>query len=357
MKTPGGEGEEDVIEISKPFALSTNPGSKLTLRSRGILQSNVMYLHVPNVVMNDGSEISLWIARNNAYDFRSARSITGTLHVDASESNPAIFRVMAYFSDLVRTNAMTMVGSGGFKYTRQSGQADGIVWATGDNSGFTGPVAVWDMDGMTNRAMYLHVASSENIGGNPETFKEKGLQLHSVQLFVHGDVVLAPNRGFYVSSNSVVNVDAEKTFTSPTAVGFTEGTTLDKDGTSAMNVVGWTTGTIAVNEGTLNIEGATVSNGVAATTVDIGTITYTVAGDVALTVTGDGEALPYANYTNVLLRSESALPADFADKVRIVNDHAFTVPPRLKVSAIVLDDGKTLALEAKKRKGLVLIFR
>ena len=78
---------------------------------------------------------------------------------------------------------------------------------------------------------------------------------------------------------------------------------------------------------------------------------------MSLTVTGDGERLPFANYTNVLLRSESALPAGFADKVLIVNDHAFTVPRSLKVSAIVLDDGKTLAIEAKKRKGLVLNFK
>ncbi len=350
LNTPTGDVSTDL------YALSTNPGSTLTVRSGGTFQSNVIYAHVPNIVLNDSAGIVLYIARNAASNYRSARSITGNLQINASEDNPAFFRVQAYYSDLVRTNAMTMAGSGGFKYTRQNGGADGIVWATGDNSGFTGPVAVRDMDTKNNMRMFLHVTSSENIGGNPETYKEKGLQLHSAQLCVHGNVALAPNRGFYVSSNSVVNVDSGMSFSSSNAVRFTDGTSLTKIGAGAMNVVGWTNGTIAVNAGTLNISGATFTGGAATKKVDIGAISYDNAANITLTVTGDGEPLPFANATNVLVEAESALSAGFAEKVRIVNDNAFTVSSRLKTGLIVID-GTKLALETKKRKGTVLIVR
>ena len=350
LKTPTGDVSTDL------YALSTNPGSTLTVRSGGIFQSNVIYAHVPNIVLNDSSGIVLYIARNNSSNYRSARSITGNLQVNASEDNPAFIRVQAYYSDLVRTNAMTMTGSGALRYTRQNGGADGIIWATGDNSGFTGPVAVRDMDGKDNKRMFLHVTSSENIGGNPETYKEKGLELWSSQLQVHGSVVLGSNRGLYVSSNSVVNVDSGKTFTTSNAVKFTDGTTLAKTGAGAFDVVGWTNGTIAVNAGTLNISGATFANGAATKKVEIGAISYDNSANVTLTVTGDGAPLPYACATNVLLEAESALPVGFAEKVRIVNDNAFTVPARLKTSFIVID-GTKLAIEAKKRMGTLLIVR
>ena len=182
------------------------------------------------------------------------------------------------------------------------------------------------------------------------------MQLHSAQLLVHGDVALGSNRGFYVSSNSVVNVDSGKSFTSPNAVVFTEGTTLSKTGAGTMSVPGWTSGTVAVNAGALNLAGATFANGAAGTPVAIGGIEYAGGATVTLTVTGDGSELPFANATNVLVEAESALPAGFAGKIRIVNDNAFTVPSRLKTKLVVVD-GTKLALETEKRKGTVLVVR
>ena len=41
-----------------------------------------------------------------------------------------------------------------------------------------------------------------------------------------------------------------------------------------MKVPGWTTGTVAVNAGTLNLVGATFANGAAGTPVSIGGIEY-----------------------------------------------------------------------------------
>ena len=351
MKTPTGGTDPTLFE----FAAAAD--STLTIGSGGTLESDVMYLHVPHLVLKDNATLHMWIANNTSSAFRSARSVTGTLHIDASESSPAVIMSRAHFSDSVRTNAMDMVGSGGVYYTRSSAAGtDGVFWATGDNSGFTGPVAVKDATNKTDQKMFLHVKSSENIGGNPETYKEKGLELHSAQLCVHGDVALGQNRGFYVSSNSVVNVDSGKTFTSSNAVGFASGTTLAKTGAGTLDVPGWTNGTIAVNAGTLNLTGATFASGAATAKVDIGGIEYASGTTVKLTVTGDGAVLPFDNVTNVLIEAESALPAGFAEKVQIVNDNAFTVSAGLKTKLIVID-GTKLALEAKKRKGTMLIVR
>ena len=55
-------------------------------------------------------------------------------------------------------------------------------------------------------------------------------------------------------------------------------------------------------------------------------------------------------------RTESALPAGFAGKVRVVNDNAFTVPSRLKTRLVVVD-GVKFALETKKSKGFMLIVK
>lgn len=351
MKTPTG-GTDPAL-----FAFATAADSILTIGSGGTLESDVMYLHVPHLVLKDNATLHMWIANNNASAFRSARSVTGTLHIDASESSPAVIMSRAHYSDSVRTNAMDMVGSGGVYYTRSSAAGtDGVFWATGDNSAFTGPVAVKDATSKTDKKMYLHVTSSENIGGNPEMYKEKGLELHSAQLCVHGDVALGQNRGFYVSSNSVVNVDSGKTFTSSNAVGFASSTTLSKTGAGTLDVPGWTTGTIAVDAGTLNLTGATFASGAATAQVDIGGIEYASGATVKLTVTGDGAELPFDNVTNVLIEAERALPAGFAEKVQIVNDNAFTVSAGLKTKLIVID-GTKLALEAKKRKGTMLIVR
>lgn len=350
-KTPDGGLSTDL------YAISTHPDSTVTVRSGGCFQSNVMYAHVPNLVLESGATLHFWIANNTSAAFRSARSVAGTLHIEAPESNPAVIMSRGHFSDPVRTNAMDMVGSGAVYYTRYSGAGtDGIFYATGDNSGFTGPLAVKDAASKTDKRMFLHVSSSENIGGNPEAYTEKGFELHSAQLMVHGDVALGSNRGFYVSSNSVVNVDSGKSFTSPNAVVFTEGTTLSKTGAGTMSVPGWTSGTVAVNAGALNLVGATFANGAAETPVAIGGIEYAGGATVTLTVTGDGSELPFANATNVLIEAESALPAGFAGKVRVVNDNAFTVPSRLKTKFVVVD-GTKLVLETEKRKGTVLIVR
>lgn len=339
------------------YAFSTHPDSILTVRTGGWFQSKVMYAYVPNLVLEGGATLLFQVANNSGAAFRSARSVAGTLRIDAPESNPAVLMSRGHYSDPVRTNAMDMVGSGAVYYTRSSAAGtDGIFYATGDNSGFTGPLAVKDAASKTDKKMFLHVSSSENIGGNPEAYTEKGLELHSAQLLVHGDVVLGSNRGFYISSNSVVNVDSGKSFTSPNAVVLTEGTTLSKAGAGTMKVPGWTTGKVAVNAGTLNISGATFTGGAATKKVDIGAISYDNAANITLTVTGDGEPLPFANATNILVEAESALPAGFAEKVRIFNDNAFTVSSRLKTGLIVID-GTKLALETKKRKGTILIVR
>ena len=351
VKTPDGGISTDL------YAISTHPDSTVTVRSGGCFQSNVMYAYVPNLVLESGATLHFWIANNTSAAFRSARSVAGTLHIEAPESNPAVIMSRGHFSDPIRTNAMDMVGSGAVYYTRYSGAGtDGIFYATGDNSGFTGPLAVKDASSKTDKRMFLHVSSSENIGGNPDAYTEKGFELHSAQLMVHGDVALGSNRGFYVSSNSVVNVDSGKSFTSPNAVVFTEGTTLSKTGAGTMSVPGWTSGTVAVSAGTLNLVGATFANGAAGTPVAIGGIEYAGGATVTLTVTGDGSALPFANATNVLVEAEGALPAGFAGKVRVVNDNAFTVPSRLKTK-LILVDGTKLALETNKGKGFVLIVR
>ncbi len=354
VRTPDGGLSTDL------YAISTHPDSTVTVRSGGYFQSNAMYAHVPNLVLESGATLHFWIANNKGgADFRSARSVAGTLRIEAPESNPAVIMSRAYYSDPVRTNAMNMVGSGAVYYTRlgaANGSTDGIFYATGDNSGFTGPLAVKDAASKTDKKMFLHVSSSENIGGNPDAYTEKGFELHSAQLMVHGDVALGSNRGFYVSSNSVVNVDSGKSFTSPNAVVFTEGTTLSKIGEGTMSVPGWTNGTVAVNAGALNLVGATFANGAAGTPVAIGGIEYAGGATVTLTVTGDGSRLLFANATNVLVEAESALPAGLAGKVRIVNDNAFTVPSGLKTK-LILVDGTKLALETEKGKGFVLIVR
>ena len=78
---------------------------------------------------------------------------------------------------------------------------------------------------------------------------------------------------------------------------------------------------------------------------------------MTLAVEGDGSELPMANATNVLLVAESALPADFADKVQLVGgDSAYTVPSRLKTRLIVVD-GVKFALETVKSKGFLLIVK
>ena len=124
-----------------------------------------------------------------------------------------------------------------------------------------------------------------------------------------------------------------------------------------MKVPGWTTGTVAVNAGTLNLVGATFANGAAGTPVSIGGIEYADGATVTLAVEGDGSELPMANATNVLLVAESALPADFADKVQLVGgDSAYTVPSRLKTRLVVVD-GTKLALETEKSKGFMLIVK
>ena len=102
--------------------------------------------------------------------------------------------------------------------------------------------------------------------------------------------------------------------------------------------------------------GATFANGATKTPVSIGGIEYAGGATVTLTVTGDGSELLFANATNVLVEAESALPAGFAGKIRIVNDNAFTVPSRLKTKLVVVD-GTKLALETEKRKGTVLVVR
>ena len=107
--------------------------------------------------------------------------------------------------------------------------------------------------------------------------------------------------------------------------------------------------------GTLEITGASVAEGVV-TPATVGKLEMSGGATVKLTVTGDGSALPFANATNVLIEAESALPAGFAGKVRVVNDNAFTVPSRLKTKLVVVD-GTKLALETEKGKGFVLIVR
>ena len=341
------------------FMLPQNTDSTVTLY--GTIQ--VMWIHttIPNLVMKDSSKIYLDLARNKATNFRKPRRVSGSARIDASDSAPAIFDTWGYYANQMQTNAMIMTGSGAIRYThtpRDSGMHGQIV-VTGDNSGFTGSVSIYKSGTAANRNMHLYVSSSENIGGNPATFKEKGLEINGAYLHIQGDTALGENRGFYVSGDSsTVDVSSGATFTVPKKIGFANGGyTLKKIGAGTMKVPGWTTGKVAVNAGTLNLVGATFANGAAGTPVAIGGIEYSSGATVTLAVEGDGSELPMADATNVLLVAESALPVDFADKVQLVGgDSAYTVPSRLKTRLVVVD-GVKFALETKKSKGFMLIVK
>ena len=351
-----GYGHTDETE----FMLPQNTDSTVTLY--GTIQ--VMWIHttIPNLVMKDSSRIYLHLANNaSGANFRKPRRVSGSARIDASDSAPAIFDTWGYFANQMQTNAMIMTGSGAIRYThtpRDSGKPGQIV-VTGDNSGFTGPVSILKSGTAADKNMHLYVSSSENIGGNPATFKEKGLEINGAYLHIRGDTALGENRGFYVSGDSsTVDVSSGATFTVPTEIGFADGGyTLAKTGAGTVKVPGWTTGKVAVNAGTLNLVGATFANGAPGTPVSIGGIEYADGATVTLAVEGDGSELPMANATNVLLVAESALPADFADKVQLVGgDSAYTVPLRLKTRLVVVD-GTKLALETEKSKGFMLIVK
>ena len=374
-KVPAGrelsteEGNTDDTE----FSFSTNPDSVFTLMA-GTASSRAEFLvkkinaYIPNLVMKDGAMYKFGWA-NNGSPFKNHEKLRAdSIMIDSSEENPAVFWSQSYYYDTIRVIDAPISGTGALRFISNRmhfNQTHGNFRLAGDNSGYTGTISLeglpWQPDSNNHKypqqSAQLYVTNTVNIGGNPATFKEKGLNMSLASLYVQGDTALAANRGLYVSVTSTVDVASGKTFTVPTSIGFAEDTgLLYKTGAGTMSVPGWTSGTVAVNAGALNLAGATFANGAAGTPVAIGGIEYAGGATVTLTVTGDGSELPFANATNVLIEAESALPAGFAGKVRVVNDNAFTVPSRLKTKFIVVD-GTKLALETEKSKGTVLIVR
>ena len=374
-KVPAGRqlGTEEGNTDDTEFSFSTNPDSVFTLMagtasSRAEFHVKKINVYIPNLVMKDGAMYKFGWA-NNGSPFKNHEKLRAdSIMIDSSEENPAVFWSQSYYHDTIRVIDAPISGTGALRFisNRMSfNQTHGNFRLAGDNSGYTGTISLeglpWQPDSNNHKypqqSAQLYVTNTVNIGGNPATFKEKGLNMSLASLYVQGDTALAANRGLYVSVTSTVDVASGKTFTVPTSIGFAEDTgLLYKTGAGTMSVPGWTNGTVAVSAGALNLTGATFANGAAGTPVAIGGIEYAGGATVTLSVTGDGSELPFANATNVLIEAESALPAGFAGKVRVVNDNAFTVPSRLKTKLVVVD-GTKLALETEKRKGTVLIMR
>ena len=374
-KVPAGRqlGTEEGNTDDTEFSFSTNPDSVFTLMagtasSRAEFHVKKINVYIPNLVMKDGAMYKFGWA-NNGSPFKNHEKLRAdSIMIDSSEENPAVFWSQSYYHDTIRVIDAPISGIGALRFisNRMSfNQTHGNFRLAGDNSGYTGTISLeglpWQPDSNNHKypqqSAQLYVTNTVNIGGNPATFKEKGLNMSLASLYVQGDTALAANRGLYVSVTSTVDVASGKTFTVPTSIGFAEDTgLLYKTGAGTMSVPGWTNGTVAVSAGALNLTGATFANGAAGTPVAIGGIEYAGGATVTLSVTGDGSELPFANATNVLIEAESALPAGFAGKVRVVNDNAFTVPSRLKTKLVVVD-GTKLALETEKRKGTVLIMR
>ncbi len=373
---PGGKTLKTPNDSSVNWPFTSGDGDTFILKgtssSEAKMESRVADLNVGYLRMLDHSTLSL-----SEKDWASVR---GTISVEASEAYPAIF-FLRNWQSRHQTNETTIVGSGALVYTHPaSTYNENILFLKGDASGFTGALGMKGIDGTSNttqsnnmRRLSFAFSSGANIAGNPATFLEKGLVLGGVRLLAQGDASLGMNRGLYISRNftngsidpgSEICVKSGCTFAIPGGVSFEDSDypliltskNTPSVGGGTLSVPGWAAnGTVKVTTGTLEITGASVAEGVV-TPATVGKLEMSGGATVKLTVTGDGSALPFANATNVLIEAESALPAGFAGKVRVVNDNAFTVPSRLKTKLVVVD-GTKLALETEKGKGFVLIVR
>lgn len=128
------------------------------------------------------------------------------------------------------------------------------VGLKGDNGGYTGIIKVEGLsdDSKKTYKLYLHHANA--LGGNPQPFKEKGLELCFADLYVKEEsMTVTANRGVYISGNSSINVDANKELTVASPVAFDStggGKTLTKTGAGALSFAGRGSGS-----GTLKVSG------------------------------------------------------------------------------------------------------
>ncbi len=331
---------------------SSNPETTLTLEkgsgqnnaSCAWMMSKTKTLTIPALIVKDWSLISFGNYKDDGY---ATQELKGNIRIDANASAPVRIRAHAN-NNSVQTVSAAITGTGAllfFPENRNAKKAGKIV-LSGDNSGYFGNVIIASDNQST---MTLAVSSSENLGGNPESFARRGLEIGAkATLEVTGDATLGANRGLYVSDDSTVSVAPGKTFSVPSAIAFEPGRTLTKTGAGMLaipgDISGWAVdqGTIALTAGTLALESAVVvvSDGTV-TPVAIGALTSASGGvQVSFRVTGDGSELSY-NTSYTLLSSTADLPDGFANMVNVVLDEgAFTLPAGAVAQYSVVDGKK-----------------
>lgn len=344
-----GTGSTREFSSNTETTLTLEKGSGQDSDKYARFMSKTKTLTIPVLIAKDWS----MIAFGSYYDDNWAnQELKGNIRIEASASAPARIRSHAKYTtnnnNKQQTVSASISGDGGlwiFPENRDGDNKDyrGTIVLSGDNSGWKGLTKVYS----DNRSsIALTVSSGANIGGNPDTFAQKGLELGRKSILnVNGDAALGANRGLYVSDDSTVSVASGKTFSVPSAIAFEPGKTLTKTDAGTLvisgDISGWANqGTVAVNAGTLALESAEVSGGVV-TPVTIGALTVASGGvQVSLRVTGDGSELSY-NTSYTLLSSSAALPAGFADMVAVVPDaEAFTLPAGAVAQYSVVDGTK-----------------
>ena len=324
---------------------SSNPATTVTFvgaatesgRGRFIIKSKIVI--VPNLIAGDWTMICFGNHKSDSY---ANHDLRGGIRVDTLPSAPARIRAHAN-NNSVQTVSAAISGTGAllvFPENRNAQKAGKIV-LSGNNSDYLGNVIVASDNQST---MTLSVSSSTNLGGNPASLTQGGVELGSkATLEVSGDVALGSNRGFYVSENSTVSVASGKTFSVPSAITFGTGKSLSKTGAgtfslSGADLSGWVSeGTIAVNAGTLEL-GATVAGG-AVTPTAVGAFTLG-SGVVNVCISGDGSELAY-NTSYTLLTSANGFPSGFENAVSAtISPGAFTLPAGAVATYSVVDGDK-----------------
>lgn len=87
------------------------------------------------------------------------------------------------------------------------------VGLKGNNGGYTGIIKVEGLSDDSKKTYKLYLHHENALGGDPQFFEEKGLELCFADLYVKESMTVTANRGVYISGNSSISVDKNKEMT------------------------------------------------------------------------------------------------------------------------------------------------
>ncbi len=182
---------------------------------------------------------------------------------------------------------------------------------TGTNENFSGTMKIQGASAQYPLPLQVKTYTLDGLGGNPAAFQSKGLELEYARLVVLSNCTTTVNRGLYISEDSEVQVADGYALNVEGAFAFADSSkTLTKTGAGSLVLTGGlqsgaSGGTLAVNEGTLELVAAKIENG-ALTAASLDALTLN-GGTAAFRIAGDGSALAAGVYT--VFSTTEALPA------------------------------------------------